>query len=473
MKFRFADLWRWDSTMDRGAYALIGLIGFALKHNLDRLLATGIFHRPWGIFNYWIPLSQAAQISKLNHADAVFLGGMLALSLPFVWIGVTLTLRRLRSAGLPLWLVILFFAPFVNLAFFLLLAVLPARDTVPGRLQPGEAPRPRLLGGLIPANPAGSAAMSLVLTVPFAWGFALLGTQVLFQYGWGLFVALPFTLGLTSVLLYGYREPRSFGNCFIVATLSTLFLGLGLLAMAFEGMICLVMAAPIGLSMSIMGGSLGYFIQKRHWFQQTTSAMLFVMLLFVPGSAAYEYRSASESPSFEVRTSLEIDAPRDLVWQKVVAFTEIPAPKEWMFRAGIAYPMRAEIYGRGPGAVRHCVFSTGPFVEPIQVWDEPKLLRFSVAVNPAPMQEWTPYPHVDPPHLHGFFISRQGQFLLQELPGGRTRLEGTTWYQHGLWPATYWRFWSDAIVHQIHTRVLRHIQQLAEHDEQTMRTVSE
>src|SRR5260370_37608577 len=114
MRFTFADLWRWDGTVDRGAYALIGFIGFAIKHNLDRLIATGVFHRPWGIFNYWIPLSQAAQVSKLTHADAVFLGGMLAFSLPFVWIGVTLTLRRLRSAGLPLALVMLFFAPFLN-----------------------------------------------------------------------------------------------------------------------------------------------------------------------------------------------------------------------------------------------------------------------------------------------------------------------------------------------------------------------
>ena len=41
-------LWRWDGTVDRGPYALIGLVGFALKHNLDRLLATvvGLDHPP-------------------------------------------------------------------------------------------------------------------------------------------------------------------------------------------------------------------------------------------------------------------------------------------------------------------------------------------------------------------------------------------------------------------------------------------
>ena len=39
-------------------------------------------------------------------------------------------------------------------------------------------------------------------------------------------------------------------------------------------------------------------------------------------------------------------------------------------RAGLAYPMRARIEGSGPGAVRYCEFSTGPFVEPIVTWDE-------------------------------------------------------------------------------------------------------
>lgn len=53
MKMSFSDLWRSNGMIGRGAYALVGLLGFALKHNLDRLVALG-FHRPWGLFNYWV-----------------------------------------------------------------------------------------------------------------------------------------------------------------------------------------------------------------------------------------------------------------------------------------------------------------------------------------------------------------------------------------------------------------------------------
>jgi hypothetical protein len=112
--------------------------------------------------------------------------------------------------------------------------------------------------------------------------------------------------------------------------------------------------------------------------------------------------------------------------------------------------------------VRECVFSTGAFEEPIHVWNEPRLLKFSVTSNPPPMEEWTPYKHIHPPHLDGFLVSRGGQFLLTPMPGGHTRLEGTTWYHHHMWPATYWQLWSDYIIHKIHLRVLRHIQHQSE-----------
>jgi hypothetical protein len=167
-------------------------------------------------------------------------------------------------------------------------------------------------------------------------------------------------------------------------------------------------------------------------------------------------------PVYQVKSEIEVEAPPATVWKQVIAFTEIPEPREWIFRAGIAYPIRAEILGSGPGAERHCIFSTGAFVEPIQVWDEPNLLKFSVASNPPPMEEWTPYSKIDTPHLHGFLVSQGGQFLLTALPGNRTRLEGTTWYRHTLWPAAYWRLWSDYIIHRIHMRVLEHIKKAAE-----------
>jgi hypothetical protein len=461
MKIKFADLWRSSGTVDRGTYALVGLVGFALKHNLDRFVATSVFHRPWGLFNYWVPLRDVARITALRRDDAKFLETMVVLALPFVWVGVALTLKRLRSANLPSQLVLLFFVPFLNLLFFLLLCLMPARNsTVTERQSDRQKGSPFVR--IVPDNVLGSAAISLLLTVPVGLVMVLIGVRLLTNYGWGLFVALPFTMGFAAALIYGLRQPRSFGGCVGVACLSTALLGLALLALAIEGVFCLVMAMPIALPLAAIGGTFGYLVQRRRWLQEGTPAFLSVLLIIVPGVQWMEHAAAPVSSVYVVRSTIDIQAPPEKVWKQVVAFTEIPPPRELMFRAGIAYPIRAEILGSGAGAERHCVFSTGAFVEPIEVWDEPRKLKFSVISNPAPMEEWTPYSHIEPPHLHGFLVSNGGQFLLTALPNGGTRLEGTTWYRHSLWPAAYWKLWSDAIIHQIHLRVLRHIRDGAE-----------
>jgi uncharacterized membrane protein YhaH (DUF805 family) len=461
MQPRLADLWKPSGTVGRQGYIIVGFIGFAIKHNIDRLVATLLFHRKWNLFNYWFPLNKAVRVTQLTRSEAAFLATMVAISLPFVWLGVAMTVKRLRSARLPLSLILLFFIPFLNLAFFLLLCLLPERNMVdePTATQHVKTSH---LARIVPESALGSAVFSLLFTVPLGLAFVVLGTRLFLNYGWGLFVAVPFTLGFAAAFTYGIHQPRSLRGCIGVACLSNVFLGVALLGFAFEGIICLIMAMPIALPLACFGGILGYLLQHRRWVQSSAPAFLSALLLFVPGVQGIEHLAGRVPPVYVVRSAIDIQAPPEKVWRQVVAFNEIGPPTEWIFRAGVAYPIRAEISGSGPGAERHCVFSTGAFVEPIQIWDEPHRLKFSVTANPAPMQEWTPYSHIDPPHLHGFLRSNGGQFLLTPLPNGATRLEGTTWYVHGLWPSSYWRIWSDAIIHQIHTRVLRHIRDQTE-----------
>jgi hypothetical protein len=136
--------------------------------------------------------------------------------------------------------------------------------------------------------------------------------------------------------------------------------------------------------------------------------------------------------------------------------SQLAEPSEFIFKTGIAYPTNATITGQGVGAVRHCNFSTGSFVEPITIWNEPNLLQFDVVDQPEPMKELSPY-DIHPNHLHGYWVSKKGQFKLNRLANGHTLLEGTTWYVNRIKPGFYWTLWSDYIVHSIHERVLEHI----------------
>ena len=458
-----ANLWHWEGRADRSTYLLVGAIGFSLKLVIDYLVMTYVFHRVWSPLFYWRPFGMVQTIRLAAGDEAGFGLTMLLISLPFLWLGLAMTVKRLRDASHPVWLVCLFFVPLVNLVYFAVLCALPSvKEEESPREEAAPWPSVRPLDGWIPHSKFGSALLSIGLTTLLGLLFAALGTEVVRSYGWGLFVALPFCLGLFSVLLHSYHSPRSFSECTLVSLVPIGVLGVVLLLVAMEGIICIVMAAPIACILAALGGWLGYVIQAAHWSRGQIKAMLSAVVLITPSFFGVEHFLKPQPGVFEVKSSIEVNARPEKVWQQVVSFAEIPPPQETIFRAGIAYPIRAEISGRGAGAVRHCVFSTGPFVEPITVWDEPRLLRFSVTANPAPMNELTPYAHIEPAHLHGYFESHQGQFLLTPLPGGRTLLEGTTWYSHTMWPEQYWHLWSDYIIHNIHLRVLGHIKQVTE-----------
>jgi uncharacterized membrane protein YhaH (DUF805 family) len=452
---RAEELWKWHGRVNRAEYIQTGLAGIAVKLVLDYLIVTLFFNRVWTPLFYWRPFAMVDNIRQLGGSDAVYAACMLILALPFVWIGVSMTVRRLRDANLPVWLACLFFVPVINLALFTALSVWP----------PKKLDRPHMPAfdeALPPANttpqsgPA-SILFSIVVAALVGLAFTAVGTGVLRNYGWGLFVGLPFCTGLVAVLLYSLPQPRELKECMVVSISPLVLLALMILVVAMEGLICILMAAPIAVALSAMGGYLGYVIQSARWGRRNSTVMLSLALMLTPSAYGLEHVLPPQTTTYMVKSAIDVNASPEKVWQQVIAFSEIPAPDEMIFRAGVAYPIRAEIHGSGPGAVRYCMFSTGPFVEPIEVWQEPTLLRFRVTANPVPMNELSPYSHIEPPHLHGYFESHEGQFQLTQLPDGRTHLEGTTWYSHALWPQAYWRHWSDYIIHTIHMRVLRHI----------------
>jgi hypothetical protein len=303
-----------------------------------------------------------------------------------------------------------------------------------------------------------AASMSSVLAIALSY----ISGNVLHAYGWTLFVALPVVMGFVAVIIFARRNPVRMLDAISVSLLTLVVTGAGLIFVGIEGLICLAMALPLAGPLAIFGGLLAYAVLQR---QRTTSQVSITMLLvvvLVPGASDYERRCHRQVPVFAVTTALDIPASPDVVWRATIAPSHLAAPDDWIFRAGIAYPLAAHIEGSGPGATRYCNFSTGDLVEPVLEWQEPRLLRFAVKSNPEPMVEMTPYRNIHPPHLKGFLVSRQGQFRLLRDANGGTRLEATTWYEHNLWPAEYWRWWSDFIIHRVHKMVLDHVRDTAE-----------
>jgi len=301
---------------------------------------------------------------------------------------------------------------------------------------------------------------AILITCIIAWGFAFVAMDVFPSYAFGLFVWLPIMIGTISTVIYAYKNQTTRDGCRTVAYFALLTFCLGLLTFAFEGMICIIMAAPIGLLFTWIGYRIGYAMIKSTIINAPLVSIL--LIVSVPCFMGFDYYGKDTKEDLRtVTTGIVINAPCEKVWQKVIAFSRIDEPTDLLFKAGIAYPINAKINGTGVGAIRHCNFSTGSFVEPITKWNEPNLLQFDVAEQPATMKELSFY-NLQPNHLHGYFISKHGQFKLIKLASNKTLLEGTTWYYNKIKPEIYWNIWSDYIIHKIHERVLNHIKTDAE-----------
>lgn len=436
----------------RGDYLAAGLLLMTLKYVGEVVTFwafTGMVLTPFDFLN---PLLGARE-AMLAPAPRWLPWLLYLWTLPFLWVAVSMSIRRAADAGGSPWLGFFVLVPLVNLLLMIALCLWPSdrseqwtqhRTTDDSRESPWHA------------------AVSVALGVLLGGIMIAISVYGLSSYGASLFIGTPLLMGAASAWFYNRRTSHSFAASAGLGAISVLCGFLGMFFFALEGAICLIMAVPMAVPVATFGGLLGKAIADatRRPLVELAAALL-ALPVWTCGESLFE-----AGPERVVLTAVDIAAPPEVVWNNVIAFPDLPAERAWYFRLGIACPERAEIIGSGVGAIRHCIFSTGTFVEPITAWEESSRLAFDVTEQPAPMFELSPYPNVHPPHLSGFLTSTRGEFRLVALASGGTRLEGRTWYRSATFPSWYWTAWYDLWIHKIHERVLVHIQQLAEADEQ-------
>ena len=446
-----------NGRIGRARYLLTGLVLASIKHNLDRLIAAR-FHMTWNLTSYWVPVQQWRSPRSLSHDQRQFLFLLFVTALPFIWIGTVLTLKRLRDAQIPQWLSIFFFVPVLNLILFAVLCAYP------GSLRSSVAlPARELPANLWPDGRIGSALLAVTVGALSGLIFTWLDLRLLGAYGFGLFIALPFMMGYVAVWVVTRRRFATISDAVILATAVIGLAAILVALVAIEGLICLAMAFPIAWLLALFGALLARVIHNPYEGEHAAS-ILALVLVSVPMLMDAERLCPPPVPRFQVRTSIDIAAPPEKVWVRLIQFPALPSPTEWPFRyAGVAYPIEARLAGEGLTADRECRFSTGSFKEPILAWEPGKHFAFRVSDEPLLMTETSPYGQIHVRHLDDHdFQPERADFVLIPLSNGGTRLEGTTTYINRMWPAAYWRLWTDAIVHSIHRRVFEHIKRLSE-----------
>ncbi len=451
-------LFGFSAPVNRKSYICCGAVLMLIKYLVEFFVASVMLDKPYSPLVFLTPLASVRE-SYLQDASTPFLIFLVLWSLPFLWVGVSMSARRAADAGHSPSKGLLFLFPGLNYFVMGIYSLLPSKDVRPATFKPGspvqlgEAEESRVKAVLI------AVGSSALLCVPVVF----LSSAVQVLYSTLLFVGLPTVVGAIASWIWNRDAERSDGSSRAVAISAVTFGGAFIMLFALEGLLCLAMAFPFAAVGALLGAPLGRYFAAHGRNRRGMVANCCVLVTALVAFAPLEAVLSGPYPLRAVATERRIEAPPSDVWNHVVQFSEIPAPTELIFRAGIAYPIRARIEGSGLGAVRHCEFSTGAFVEPITDWDPPRTLRFSVTAQPPTMSELSFYRDIEPPHLTETFASHKGGFELVPLDGGRaTLLKGTTWYTLEMEPQMYWTLWTDFFIHQIHGRVLEHIKREAE-----------
>lgn len=277
--------------------------------------------------------------------------------------------------------------------------------------------------------------------------------------------SLLFILPLVTAGLAGFLSARanrslsqSIGAAFLTLTAILTILGFA----AMEGVVCVVMAAPLVGLLGVVGAMLGHWLAaltSRPAIQVQSAGWLLVIVC-----AAGESLTPPAPLEDVVTSEVIVDATPAQVWAQLKDIRDLPKPTEPLFVLGVAHPVETYVVGDGGvGAARVCRLSTGDMPELISVWKPEQELKFTVLETPAAMREATFFGRdLDAPHLHGTYASLEGGFRLEALPDGRTRLIGTSRYLLTIAPSAYWNVWTRKIVSQVQLRVMNHVKAKAE-----------
>jgi len=365
------------------------------------------------------------------------------------WALAALALRRARDAGANEWCATAAFVPPLQPLLVLVLTLLHSSGAQTAPHQATPAPRARVT---IDAFKGACAGIGLTLLA------VAMSTLVFGVYGTGLFVLSPVIICAVTAYVGNRRGDIGAKATWALVKSASALGGLALLTFALEGLICIIVIAPLWLAGSVIGGIIGRAIALASHRPPRDTAVALVLLPLVYGLEA----AFPGSVTFENHVSIDIDAPRPAIWRAITAMGRVEERPGQLFRWGLAHPLSGRLLGAGVGAKRYGQFSTGTAIERITNYTPNHRLAFVVLNDVPTVRELSPYDHVYAPHAVGYFRTLLASFELEDRGGQATRLTLKSTHLLRLEPSLYWLPIVNWVVEENKTRVLRHIRVLAE-----------
>ena len=196
---------------------------------------------------------------------------------------------------------------------------------------------------------------------------------------------VPVALGFVSIWL-GTDEKR-FGwlSCIFAPWIAAGLFLVGALALAWEGIICIIIWLPLVLILSTFGGLLAGICHRMLKAKRNRNlcVAIFALLPLVAGPVE---RFVTVPPEIrDVQTEIKIHASPSTVWNEIKTVRMIEDREQsfsFTHLMGLPRPREAKLVGEGVGAVRYASFDKGVlFVETITEWDEGHRLEFTIRAD--------------------------------------------------------------------------------------------
>lgn len=277
--------------------------------------------------------------------------------------------------------------------------------------------------------------VGVVIAVAFGLGGFFLVRDNDGSMGWVLFLLLPFVTGFATAIVARRRNV-------VIASLiiGLLFCSTFLFAMGAEGLVCVIMSAPLIAVGLAVGALLGWLFRKsvidKSNKSGTLTLIVFLVLPFFLMGANSAERESRRTPRAETVTdTLMVSQPPETVWNELKNMDSVTASKGFLMRIGLPVPVSCKTEGEGVGGKRTCYFESGFIEEKITEWNFPNSMKFEITASDVPGRPWLTF--------------RDASYEIKRV-GDHTIITRSTTIVSRLSPAWYWRRLEAIGVHTEH-----------------------
>lgn len=265
------------------------------------------------------------------------------------------------------------------------------------------------------------------------FGFVLLDLSAL---GIAFFCFLPIAIGIASGMLPD-RKQAIWGVGASLVVFSII-----LLATEAEGVVCLVMAAPILLLAIIIGTLIGNYIRRKKG-DQSLKVTLLPFLVFVIANF-FEVFSGNQMMPSSVSTTVELAATKSEVYDAIIAVDTVDVATNFLHKVGLPTPRKCILSEAKVGGHRFCEFEQGHILETIVELRQDEYLRMDVTeCKLEKNRSWLKFD--------------EDIYTIKKKENGKTAITRTTTYFSTLKPRFYWEFMEAITINSEHDFVFRNL----------------